>query len=54
MTSGLLGSNQYFESNQTRGVGTECVGTKCVIAKYLRTALINAIILQTKVRTYQR
>ena len=36
MTSDLLESNQQFESNQTRGVGTECVGTKCVGTKQLR------------------
>ena len=28
MTSDLLVSNQQFEINQTRGVGTKCVGTK--------------------------
>ena len=28
MTSDLLESNQQFESNQSRGVGTKCVGTK--------------------------
>ena len=27
-SSDLLVSNQQFESNQTRGVGTECAGTK--------------------------
>ena len=28
MTSDLLGPNRQFEINQTRGVGTKCVGTK--------------------------
>ena len=35
MTSDLSGSNQQFESNQTRGVGTKGVGTKCVGTKEL-------------------
>ena len=28
MTLDLLGSDQQFTSNQTRGVGTKCIGTK--------------------------
>ena len=28
MALDLLGSDQQFGSNQTRGVGTKCVGTK--------------------------
>ena len=36
MTLNLLGSNQQFESNQTRGVGMKCVNTKWVGTKQLR------------------
>ena len=28
MASDSLGADQWFRSDQTRGVGTECVGTK--------------------------
>ena len=34
MTSDFLGSNRKFESNQTRGVGKKCVGTKQLRLKY--------------------
>ena len=33
MTMDLLGSNQKFESNYTRGAGTKCISTKCVNTK---------------------
>ena len=41
MTSDLLGSNQQFDRNQTRSVGTKCVGTKQLRLNFIFVILHN-------------